>query len=756
MIALPNLRAYQDALVQEVRKELAEHRSVIVCMPPGAGKTRTAKYILGRYLNRPKSEGESGKAAFMVHRRGLVENASDSCNEDPRLPHGIIMSGHDTAPGCDIQVASIDTKNSWYVSKGSYRNDFTYDLLILDECVSGDSLIETELGVIRIDQVPQLGPKTVISYSEEKGVHFASILNWKRSGVRSTIEIHTHAGKVRCTPDHEIYTRRGWLQAQYVLLTDEILAYAGAEENRETASCFAGGINRKEKRSSSSNSGTISIPPSRHFVDADVDLGLGWDLIQWIRGLSTVRTLCTSSIVTGMRTAIQISCCSLLRLKSKLFLEHCLEILLSCIQTRNRKLQGLAALMDLFRKSGRITRKNFFIDWLQKQELLITKDGVNNLSLRLLHVTRRLLKLTNWLNVEAKRSCLESGLMQLAISDLRGGYVTTEALLGGELCFYIQKVFRKKKTKLLPNGFATILERQWFAGIEKRNVISSPLQAGHKSKLASECLDTCHLVCNTNWSRVTKIVHAEPVGVFDIEVEKSHCFFANNLLVHNCHSHVPKFRTFLDAHNAKRAELGLKPPFILGLSATPQHKELNKVFNKIVMGPSPSWLIDNGFLSPFRYYQGKQGNLGLLKKRGDDYTEDSIALAMEGLAGDLVSDWKKLAEGRATVGFFPRRSQAYEAMELLRANGIDAHYVDGDTDDEERQSMFKRLNAGDIQYICNVGVIERGTDIPRIGCVQLCTAIGSVVRYRQMVGRGSRVHPDVPDCCGKRQTAWVF
>lgn len=346
MIELPELRPYQEELVAEVRGALVKHRSVIVCMPPGAGKTRTAKYILGSYLNRPKRDGESGKAAFMVHRRGLVENASDSCNEPPRLPHGVIMSGHDTAAGCDIQVASIDTKNSWYVSKGSYQNDFTYDFLVFDE-------------------------------------------------------IHTH---------------------------------------------------------------------------------------------------------------------------------------------------------------------------------------------------------------------------------------------------------------------------------------------------------------------------------------------------------VAKFRTFLNAHNAKRVELGLNPPFILGLSATPQHKELNKVFNKIVMGPSPSWLIDNGYLSPFRYFQGKQGNLGLLVKKGDDYTEDSIASAMQGLAGDLVSDWKKLAEGRATVGFFPRRSQAYEAMELLRANGVDAYYVDGDTDDEERQSLFKRLNAGDIQYICNVGVIERGTDIPRVGCVQLCTAIGSVVRYRQMVGRGSRVHPEVPDC----------
>jgi superfamily II DNA or RNA helicase len=346
MIELPKLRPYQEELVAELRKELARHKNVIACMPPGAGKTVTAKHILGAYLNRPKREGESGRAAFMVHRRGLVQNASDSFAEGPELPHGIIMSGCDTAPGRQLQVASIDTKLSWYVNNENYATDQTYDFLVFDE------------------------------------------------------------------------------------------------------------------------------------------------------------------------------------------------------------------------------------------------------------------------------------------------------------------------------------------------------------------------------------IHAQ----------------------------VQKFRTFLAAHNAKRESLGLSVPFVLGLSATPQHKELNKVFAKIVNGPTPSWLIENGFLSSFRYFQATKGKLGLLVKRGDDYTEESVASAMEGLAGDLVRDWKRLSEGRATIGFFPRRSQAQEAMELLRQNGVDAYYVDGETDDEERQRLFMHLNKGYIQYICNVGVIERGTDIPRVGCVQLCTAIGSVVRYRQMVGRGSRVHPEVSDC----------
>jgi DNA repair protein RadD len=346
MIDLPTLRPYQEALVQELRVRIAKLGSVIACMPPGAGKTVTAKFILGSYMNRVKKHDESGFAAFMVHRRGLVENASNSFLENPRLPHGVIMSGCNTDYSAAVQVASIDTKNSWYVNGKNYDTKFTYDFLVFDEI----------------------------------------------------------------------------------------------------------------------------------------------------------------------------------------------------------------------------------------------------------------------------------------------------------------------------------------------------------------------------------------------------------------HSHVAKFRTFLEAHNAKRVELGLRPPFVLGLSATPQHQELNKLFKEIVSGPDPSWLINNGFLSPFRYFQVTQGNLGLLVKRGDEYTENSVASAMEGLGGDLVKDWMKLAEGRATVGFFPRRSQAQEAVELLRKSGVNAHYVDGETEDEERNALFRKLNDGRIDYLCNVGVIERGTDIPRVGCVQLCTAIGSVVRYRQMIGRGSRVHPEVSDC----------
>ena len=211
------------------------------------------------------------------------------------------------------------------------------------------------------------------------------------------------------------------------------------------------------------------------------------------------------------------------------------------------------------------------------------------------------------------------------------------------------------------------------------------------------------------------------------------------------HAHHPKFAKFLKYHDAQREKLSLHPAYVIGLTATPQAKGLADVYKEIVQGPSTQWLIDNNYLAPFRYFRATEGKLGLLVKRGGEFTKGSVSEAMDGLAGDLVRDWKQYADGRPTVGFFPRRSHAKDAMAELSEAGLRVEYVDGETPDEKRRMIFRWLNNHKIDYLCNVQVVERGTDIPRIGCVQLCVAVGSVVRYRQLIGRGSRVHPAKKD-----------
>lgn len=249
------------------------------------------------------------------------------------------------------------------------------------------------------------------------------------------------------------------------------------------------------------------------------------------------------------------------------------------------------------------------------------------------------------------------------------------------------------------------------------------------------------------WGNRIQVASIDSLLAWFIENDAYSVDLTFDLLIYDeAHSHHPKFARFLQYHDKKREELGLHPSYVIGLTATPQAKGLADVYREIVLGPSAQWLIDNGFLSPFRYYRATQGQLGKLVKKGGEFTKESECSAMDGLAGDLVRDWKAFGEGRPTVGFFPRRSHAQDAMAQLEAAGVRAAYVDGETPDEMRRTLFWQLNNHKIDYLCNVQVVERGTDIPRIGCVQLCVAIGSITRYRQMVGRGSRTHEEKTDC----------
>ena len=744
VIEQPGLYPHQIDMVDRLRKSIAKHRASILQAPPGTGKTRIAKWMLGAAANREPKPNQTGKSLFAVHRRGLVDNASNSFNESPALPHGILMSGVEHNASRAVQVASIDTLLSWFCEGGKYGWDETFDLICFDECVTGDAIIETELGPMRLDEIPNRKPLTVRSYSKESGEHFAKILNWTHKGERDTIEVHTHHSKVRCTPDHEIYTRRGWLQGKDLSDTDEILVSADADSNCLPLTCSLDMDTQSEFHQTNGDSHLRMSIASRRNVFAVADKA--HDLLSRTGRSGVKRGICTQRIMQRGTAGVPVtSRLNSLNLSGKRYLVRFSEIPLSATRTVIRNHHDCLARMVTCKRNGLSTKQSFSTGSTQRRGLRKTPAGAICQCAQRRRATRLSSLSTNLSGVEGKSMCHVNGSTALVTSGLRGGFVMT-GRLALKACSSTQKGLRSEKTKSLQSGFAITSARRQSSISNEKTPISFQLPVGHKSKLGSECPNTSQSACDTNWSRVTKIVPASPTDVYDIEVEGSHCFFANSILVHNCHSHHSKLQTFLTAHNQRRLDEGLVLPYVIGLTATPQAQGLADIYQEIVRGPETQWLIDQGFLSPYRYFRATQGKLGLLVKRGDEYTKDSVSSAMEGLSGDLVRDWRKFAEGRATVGFFPRRTHAKEAQEALCKDGIKAEYVDGETDDDRRQALYKWLNNGTIEYLCNVGVVERGTDIPRVGCVQMCTAVGNVVRWLQMIGRGSRVHPDVPDC----------
>ena len=95
----------------------------------------------------------------------------------------------------------------------SKYNDFT--LCGVNPCLTGDTLIQTTEGEIPIQDL--VGKNNVYVYCMDDKGSLAirkALRIWKTRENASLVEVRTHRGNLRCTPEHLIHTRnRGWVPA---------------------------------------------------------------------------------------------------------------------------------------------------------------------------------------------------------------------------------------------------------------------------------------------------------------------------------------------------------------------------------------------------------------------------------------------------------------------------------------------------------------------------------------------------------------
>jgi len=184
----------------------------------------------------------------------------------------------------------------------------------------------------------------------------------------------------------------------------------------------------------------------------------------------------------------------------------------------------------------------------------------------------------------------------------------------------------------------------------------------------------------------------------------------------------------------------------VGLTATPERsdgKGLNKWFKSLVLGPSIRPLINDGFLSDFRYFAPSEPDLREAKLRAGDYRPEDIDKAMNTpvVIGDAISEYRKNCDGKRALVF----ASSVEASETLvarfNAEGIPAAHVDGTTPTEQRDASVAALQAGEIKVLSNFAVFTEGFDLPAIDAVILMRPTKSVGLFLQMVGRGLRPAP---------------
>lgn len=184
----------------------------------------------------------------------------------------------------------------------------------------------------------------------------------------------------------------------------------------------------------------------------------------------------------------------------------------------------------------------------------------------------------------------------------------------------------------------------------------------------------------------------------------------------------------------------------LGVTATPVRLNgggLGDVNDRLVLGVSAKWLIENNHLAPYEYYAPAVADLsGVHTKRGEYVTSEVMdVLDHATIYGDVVGHYQKLAAGHKAVCYCASVSHSKEMAERFQAAGIPAAHIDGETDKYTRKRIIDKFRSGTIQILCNVDLISEGFDVPDCSCAILLRPTQSLTLFIQQSMRPMRYQP---------------
>lgn len=260
---------------------------------------------------------------------------------------------------------------------------------------------------------------------------------------------------------------------------------------------------------------------------------------------------------------------------------------------------------------------------------------------------------------------------------------------------------------------------------------------------------------------ITRIKLESNTIVYNLQVKGSPTYYANGVLVHNCHlipvSGDGQYQTFLS--DMKIINPNVR---IIGLTATPYRLNGGLIckpeifINHICYEVGVKELINQGYLSPLTCKVTKtEVDLSKLHVRAGEFVTADVAEALDRdeVTRSAVSEIIRATEDRKAVIIFAMTiDHAEHIASCINGYGHECAIVTGDTNEAERKEIVKRIKGEKVmdtffdekpplKYLVNVGVFTTGFDAPNIDCVVLLRATLSPGLYVQMVGRGFRLSP---------------
>jgi superfamily II DNA or RNA helicase len=159
--------------------------------------------------------------------------------------------------------------------------------------------------------------------------------------------------------------------------------------------------------------------------------------------------------------------------------------------------------------------------------------------------------------------------------------------------------------------------------------------------------------------------------------------------------------------------------------------------------------IDDGWLVPIRQCAVKIDGLDFSRARSTagDFNEadlEKILLAEQPLH-EMCSSAHELIGDKQALWFCATVTHAREMSAILKRYAGDAKvaWLSGDTPAEDRRNTIAAYKAGKIQHLLNCALFLEGFDAPTTSVIVMARPTKSLALYMQVLGRGTRVLPDV-------------